>query len=188
MSKKGRLIIISAPSGCGKSTVIQKILQLRPDYAYSISSTTREPRDYEIDGVNYHFLSHEEFQKRLENGEFVENFEIHGQLYGTERSSIQKQLNVGHNVLLDIDVNGGEAIRDIYPDSILIFLEPPSTTELKKRLIKRGTDDKKAIERRLSRYPMELEKGNKYPHKVVNDDLEQTVKEVLKIIDSNRNI
>ncbi|MFH0765184.1 MAG: guanylate kinase [Calditrichota bacterium] len=183
MNKRGRLVVISAPSGAGKSTIIRKIMEQRQDFAYSVSSTTRPPRRFEIDGRDYHFLSHDEFMSRVSAGEFAEWTEVHGELYGTEHSSIQRELDAGKHVLLDIDVVGGEAIRALYPESILIFIDPPSVAVLRERLRQRGTDDEAAIERRLSRYPMEARRGAQYPFHVINDRLETAVQEVLNIID-----
>ncbi len=150
-----------------------------------MSCTTRPIRHYEIDGVHYHFLSQDEFESRINAGRFLEYEEVHGNLYGTDRDVIEAALTAGKNVLLDIDVNGGEALQDVFPESVLIFLYPPSIEELRHRLRKRGSDDEASIERRLSRYPMEKEKGDAYPFRIVNDDLEKTVLEVLKVIEQN---
>ncbi len=158
-----------------------------PEFVYSVSTTTRPPRRYEIDGKDYNFINGEEFKKRIDKGEFVEWSEVHGNYYGTERAMIQRELDQGHHVLLDIDVNGGEVIQQLFPDSILIFLEPPSIEELRTRLRKRGTDDEASIERRLSRFPMEKAKGFKYPQRLVNDDLEQTIAQVLGLINKKEN-
>jgi guanylate kinase len=187
LNKRGRLIVFSAPSGCGKSTVIKEILKRRPDFSYSISCTTRPIRNYEVDGVHYHFLTKEEFERRIYAGRFLEWAEVHDNFYGTDRIIMEEALVAGKKVLLDIDVIGGGELRVHFPDSILIFLMPPSTDELRRRLKLRGTDDEAAIERRLSRYPMELAKAQEYPYKIVNNDLEATISEVLRIIDNITN-
>lgn len=185
MNRRGKLIVISAPSGCGKSTVIKRILAAYPEFVYSVSTTTRPPRRYEIEGKDYNFIDETDFKRRIERNEFVEWSEVHGNYYGTERAAIQSELDKGHHVLLDIDVNGGEVIQRLFPESILIFLEPPSVEELRSRLYKRGTDDEASIKRRLSRFPMEKEKGRRYPHQLVNDDLELTIKQVIDLINSD---
>jgi len=177
-------VVISAPSGCGKTTVIQEILARRPDFAYSVSTTTRPPRDNETEGVDYYFVTKDEFKRRIENGLFVEWELVHGHYYGTERTAVRDRLERGVNVLLDIDVNGGAHIKRLFPDSLLIFLEPPSIEELQRRLRNRQADDETAIARRLERFPLEMKKGAAYQFHIVNDDLERTVKEILRIIDS----
>ncbi len=185
MSSRGTLIVISAPSGGGKSTVIKEIRKRRPDITYSISCTTRPIRHYEKEGVHYYFLTKEEFEHRIAAGRFLEWEEVHGNLYGTDHDTIEESLEAGKNVLLDIDVNGGEAIQQSFPDSLLIFLYPPSLEDLRRRLKERGSDDDVSIERRLSRYAMEKEKGDAYPFRIVNDDLEKTVMAVIKLIEDH---
>ena len=181
------MIVLSAPSGGGKSTVIKEILKRRPDFSYSISCTTRQIRHYEIEGVHYHFLTEDEFKRRVAEGRFIEWEEVHGNLYGTDREIIEASLAAGKNVLLDIDVNGGEALTQSFPDSLLIFLYPPSIEELRRRLKLRGSDDDESIERRISRYTMEKEKGDAYPFRIVNDDLEKTIEAVLQLIEQHTN-
>jgi guanylate kinase len=185
LNKRGSLIVLSAPSGGGKSTVIKEILKRRPDFSYSISCTTRPIRHYEVEGVHYHYLTEDEFRRRIAGGRFLEWEEVHGNLYGTDREIIEAELAAGKNVLLDIDVNGGEALTQSFPDLLLIFLYPPSIEELRRRLKLRGSDDDESIERRLSRYSMEKEKGDAYPFRIVNDDLEKTIEAVLQLIEQH---
>lgn len=184
--RRGCLVVLSAPSGGGKSTVIKEIVRRRPDFTYSVSATTRPRRQYETDGVHYHFLSREEFETGIHEGRFLEWEEVHGDLYGTDRHPIDSAVSEGRNVLLDIDVNGGERVAAAFPETILIFLYPPSLDELRRRLRARGADDESAIERRLARYPMEKEKGDRYPHRIVNEDIEVTIEAIMSIIESYR--
>lgn len=185
LSKPGKLIVLSAPSGGGKSTIIKEILKQRPDCVYSVSCTTRPKREYEIEDIHYHFLDQEDFLSRIAAGVFLEWEQVHGDYYGTDRREIEAALSQGRSVLLDLDVNGGERILEYFPDSILIFIYPPSLDELRNRLAKRGSDSPEAIEKRLSRYPMEKAKGDCYPYRVVNDRLDETVERVLQILEMN---
>jgi len=185
LNKRGRLVVLSAPSGGGKSTVIKEILKRHPDFIYSVSSTTRPKRNYEVEGFHYYFLTRAEFEQGITENRFIEFEEVHGDLYGTDRRMIEKALNEGKNILLDLDVNGGDWISHQYPGTILIFLYPPSIEELRERLRRRGADDETTIEKRLSRYPMEKAKGDRYPHHIVNENLEDTIERVLEIIDKS---
>ena len=185
LSKAGRLVVLSSPSGGGKSTIIKELLRRRPDFVYSISCTTRKKRDYEVDDVHYHFISIEEFSNRITEGRFLEWEEVHSDFYGTDRLEVEALIRSGKSVLLDLDVNGGEHVQEQFPDSILIFLYPPSLDELRRRLRLRGSDDEESIERRISRYQMEKVKGDRYPNRLRNEDLEATIQEVLDIIERN---
>jgi len=179
------LVVLSSPSGGGKSTIIKELLRRRPDFVYSISCTTRKKRDYEVDDVHYHFISIEEFSNRITEGRFLEWEEVHSDFYGTDRLEVEALIRSGKSVLLDLDVNGGEHVQEQFPDSILIFLYPPSLDELRRRLRLRGSDDEESIERRISRYQMEKVKGDRYPNRLRNEDLEATIQEVLDIIERN---
>ena len=185
MSKPGRPVVISAASGTGKSTIIKKVLQRDPELAFSISATTREPRAGEKDGVNYHFISDQEFERGISEGRFLEWEIVHGKYYGTERVPLENLLKSGKYVILDLDVNGGKAIKKACPEALLIFIHPPSLEELTKRLKERGTDTTVSIAKRLERYPMEITEGNKYPFHVMNDSVKHSVERVLSIIKSN---
>jgi guanylate kinase len=177
------LICISAPSGTGKSTVINELLKTSDKFALSISATTRAPRGKEKNGVEYFFLDRETFLSKIEAGEFLEYEEVHGQYYGTLRSTVEKFLAEGKKVLFDIDVNGAKQIKEQYGDrAMLIFLEPPSLEELKKRLINRKTENEEKIKLRLKRLPYELEQKKHFDYSVINDDLSETVEKIRKLI------
>lgn len=183
MNKKGRLFVLSGSSGGGKTTIIRQILARRKDFTFSISSTTRPARDPEKDGIDYDFISEKDFQSKIENNEFVEWAEVHGQLYGTTHESIRSILNNNQNVILDVDVKGGREIKKKFPESILVYIHVPSIAELKKRLITRGTNTPEQIKERLTRFEFEHEMSKEYQYRVENDDLDTTVNSVLEIIE-----
>lgn len=182
---KGKLIIFSAPSGTGKSTIINWLMQheeLR--MAFSISCTSRPPRGTEQNGVEYFFLSPEEFRQRIANNEFLEYEEVYAdRFYGTLKSQVEKQQNANQNVVFDVDVKGGCNIKKYYGDKALsIFIQPPSINVLRQRLTARGTDAPEVIEQRLARAEFELGFAPKFDRIVVNDNLEQTERETLAIV------
>lgn len=182
---KGKLIIISAPSGCGKSTIIGDIMDRGElDLQFSVSATNRKPRPGEVDGVSYHFLSDEEFKDLIANGAFVEYEQVYpGRYYGTLRSEIQNRVDAGHNVILDIDVNGGMNVRRQFGDEALsIFIAPPSVDELRRRLVQRGSESPEAIEERVGRAEYELGFRDRFDHVVVNDDLPRAIGEIEKLM------
>ena len=181
----GKLIIISAPSGTGKSTIISRLMaheELR--LAFSISCTSRQPRGTERDGVEYFFLSPEEFRQRIERGEFLEYEEVYaGRYYGTLKSRVERQLEMGQNVVFDVDVKGGCNIKRHYGDRALaLFIQPPSMEELRRRLEGRGTDAPEVIEQRLARAEYELGFAPEFGRVVVNDDLDVAVAETEAIV------
>ena len=151
MSAAGRIFVVSGPSGSGKSTLIREVRQKVSDLGYSISHTSRPPRGQEKNGVEYHFVSKENFQKMIDNGDFVEWAEVYQDLYGTSVSSLRSQITVGLDVIMDIDVQGARNIKDHFKEAILIYVLPPSLEILEKRLRERGTDDEKAIRTRLKK-------------------------------------
>lgn len=182
MKMKGVPIVISAPSGGGKSTVASQVIKELPDTVLSISCTTRDPRPGEKDGVHYHFISIDEFKKRIKDGDFLEWAEVHGNYYGTPLSSLDAQLQKGKDVILTIDVQGALAVRGHFPQGIYIFLLPPTWETLKKRLQERSSDDPKAIERRLQNARKELSYLSHYEYLVLNDKLDAAVSQVCSII------
>jgi len=183
LNNRGQLFVLSGSSGGGKTTIIHEVLSIRKDFVFSVSSTTREPREHEKEGVDYHFLKRDEFLKRRDAGEFIEWAEVHKHLYGTEHRQIDKMLELGQNVILDLDVYGASSIHDLFPNAVLIFIFPPSVEELRRRLENRGTNTPEQIELRLSRYPFERARGEAYPYHVLNDNLMDTVDSVLEIIE-----
>jgi guanylate kinase len=176
------IVVISGPSGVGKSTVAMKVLERSPHMVRSVSVTTRDPRPGDVDGIDYHFVSREEFERRREAGRFLEWAEVHGNLYGTEAEHVDRLLASGKSVLLEIDVQGGRAVKSARPGAILIFLMPPSEGVLEERLRGRGTDEEEVILRRLRNARRELESASEYDFRVVNDDLGGCVEEVLEIV------
>ncbi|MFH1654686.1 MAG: guanylate kinase [Pseudomonadota bacterium] len=182
---KGKLFVISAPSGSGKSTVVSQLLRERQDIKVSISYTTREPRKGEVDGKDYYFVSVDQFKKMIDDDGFAEWALVYGQYKGTPRNQIDSALACGDALILDVDIQGGLAIREKYPETVLIFLLPPSFEELKRRLLDRNTDSKKDVEIRLKSAKDELEFQDRYDYKVINDEVENAVAKVIAIIDEN---
>ncbi len=181
----GKLIIISAPSGCGKSTIIHDLTQRgNIDMTFSISATNRKPREGEIDGVHYHFLSTSEFHDRIASGDFLEYEEVYpGRFYGTLKSEINRALDTGSNIVLDIDVKGGINVKKLYGDRALsIFIEPPSVEELRRRLENRGTESREVIDERISRAEFELSLAPQFDVVVINDNLEQAIDRTEQLI------
>ena len=185
-SMKGKLIIFSAPSGTGKSTIINWLMQEHSELkmAFSISCTSRAPRGTERNGVEYFFLTPDEFRSRIEAGEFLEYEEVYtDRYYGTLKSQVERQCDAGQNVVFDVDVKGGCNIKQHYGDKALsIFIMPPSVDELRRRLESRATDAPEVIDQRIARAEFEIGFANKFDKVVVNDDLDKAKKEVLGII------
>ncbi|HAF18116.1 MAG: guanylate kinase [Thermacetogeniaceae bacterium] len=188
MSAQPILIVVSGPSGSGKGTLCQMLRKALPDLVYSISLTTRHPRSNEKNGVDYIFVSRQDFQKHIEAGDFLEWAEVYGNYYGTLRSTVEENLLAGKDVLLELDIQGGQQVKRVFPDAVLIFIMPPSLDELSKRIIGRGTDDAKTINMRLSCAPDELLAAKKYDYVVNNDVIERAVQELLTIIRREKSI
>lgn len=177
-------VVISAPSGGGKTTVTKMLMGRRAGLGYSVSCTTRAPRPDEVDGVDYHFLTDEEFLDRREKGEFAESALVHGRRYGTLKSEVQAVLDAGRHVMMDIDVQGAEQFAAAYPGSVLVFLLPPSVDVLVERLLARQTENRAALLTRLQSARAELHEVDRYHYVVVNDELEAAVERVGAIIDA----
>ena len=189
MNDNGLLLAIAGPSGIGKTTICHQLLESDDRYVFSVSCTTRARRENETDGVDYHFITREEFQRFIHEGKLAEWQEVLGNLYGTLKSAIQEALDHGRVLLLDIEVKGTLNIKAIYPqDTITVFLQPPSEAELKRRLKSRGTECEKSIKIRSARVEEELELGKKFDYQVTNDDLQQTVSKIRKIVNGEKNI
>ena len=183
---RGKLIIVSAPSGTGKSTIISWLMKEHKELnlAFSISCTSRPPRGTEQNGVEYFFLTPEEFRQRIDNEEFLEYEEVYeGRFYGTLKSQVEKQMEAGQNVVFDVDVKGGVNIKRFYGDEALsIFIQPPSIQELRRRLEGRGTDSPDVIDQRIARAEFELTFADKFDKIVINDILEYAEADALEII------
>jgi guanylate kinase len=181
----GRVVVVSGPSGVGKSTVVERLLQCAPvPLVRSVSATTRQPRPGEVDGVAYHFLSPEEFQRRRTAGQFIECFQVFGQedWYGTLRTEVAPRLTAGQWVLLEIDVQGAARIVESYPDAVTIFLRTASKEELERRLRGRNTETEERIQQRLKRAQAEMAAAETYNYQVVNDDVDRAVREICAIL------
>jgi guanylate kinase len=182
LSSAGRLIVFAAPAGGGKSTVIERLLAAHPDWGFSVSATTRLPRPIEKDGREYHFLTREEFLRRVAAGEFLEHEEVHGQLYGTLIAVTRERLARGETVVFDLDVKGALNVKAAFPEALTVFLLPPSRDLLRQRLEGRKTESPESVERRLARADMELALASRFDVQVVNADLYQTVADVERAI------
>ncbi len=183
---KGKMLIVSAPSGSGKSTIVQWLMKEHPELRlyFSISCTSRAPRGTEQNGVEYFFLTPEEFKAKIANQEFLEYEEVYeNRFYGTLKQQVERQREAGQNVVFDVDVKGGVNIKKYYGDEALsLFIQPPSVEELRKRLVGRGTDTPEAIEQRLAKAEYELTFAAQFDRIVINDDLETAKREALQIV------
>lgn len=184
--KRGLLIILSGPSGAGKSTIHKEMLKRSEDIAFSISMTTREPRDGEVDGEDYYFVSEEKFKEEIEMGSFLEYAKVHGNYYGTLKDVVNKDLDNGKDVILEIDIQGAINVKEIVPDGIFIFIMPPTMKELRDRLINRETESKEKVIERFTNAYKEINEIKKYNYIVINDDLEKAVNKVMSILISEK--
>ena len=185
-ARRGRLFILSAPSGAGKSTLCRELRRRMPELGYSVSFTTRPPRPGEREGVDYHFIDRDTFQAGIEAGRWAEWAEVHGHCYGTSAAVVEAALAAGRDLLLDIDVQGARQLRRRFPESVTIFIEPPSLDELARRLRARGTDAEAVIARRLANAEAELDQRHTYRYRVVNDRLEAAAARLAALVEAER--
>ncbi len=185
--KTGKLIVISAPSGTGKTTVVKKLLEKTPNLVASISFTTRTRRENEKEGADYFFIDEKTFKDMIHNDDFLEHATVFGNLYGTEKESVVKNLREGINVILEIDWQGAQQIKSRISSCVMIFLIPPSREVLLKRLKNRGTDSDKEIKNRFNQAVLDLEESTKFDHVLVNDKLESVVEDIVFCIEGKAN-
>ena len=177
-----RVFVITGPSGVGKGTLIRGLMERVPELALSVSATTRAPREGETDGVDYHFLTDEEFEDHVRAGDFVEHADYAGRRYGTLRQELQRRVDAGVPLVLEIEVQGARQVRETLPEAVRVFVAPPSPQALRARLTGRGTDDPEVVERRLEVARGELEAAPEFKHVVVNDRLDEALDELVGIV------
>lgn len=186
-SRVGNLFVVSGPSGAGKGTLLSQVIERIPDAWVSVSATTRSPRPGEIEGVHYFFLDTDHFKSLVEQDGFLEWAQVHDNYYGTLKQSVIDHMNAGDQVILEIDVQGALQVRKALPEAHLVFIEPPSLEELERRLRQRGTETEDVISSRMKTAEVELAQKMEYDVKVVNDDLERAVDELVEVINSFAN-
>lgn len=179
---RGTLYIISAPSGTGKGTIVSEILKADPNIHFSVSATTRAPREGEKDGVNYYFISREEFQGLVDSGGMLEHAEFCGNCYGTPKKAVFDKLAEGHDVILEIETVGAMNVKAACPEAVSVFILPPSLKELRHRLESRGTESEETVAKRIAEARGEIEKARNYDFVVVNDDLEKAIEDVREVM------
>ena len=182
----GQLVIVSAPSGAGKTTLVRLLLEKDAAISLSISTTTRAPRPGEQDGREYHFVSVPQFVERRERGEFLEWAEVHGNFYGTSQRWIGEQLQAGRDVLVEIDWQGAQQVREVFPEAIGVFILPPSMDILKQRLAGRGTDSAEVIARRIAAAQAEMRHVDEFDYVIINDDLQKALAELVSVVGASR--
>ena len=183
---RGRLFIISAPSGSGKTTLCSAVLNRFQDMLYSVSYTTRKPRNGEQSGIDYHFIAKKDFKDKIKTGKWAEWAKVHGNYYGTSAELLDKGLDSGRDIILDIDVQGTIRLLERYPESVTIFVMPPSIEELKRRLKLRNTDSSEIIARRLENAKIEMAKKDLYLHVIINDQLPDAIEKLIAVIENYR--
>ncbi|HET8946116.1 MAG TPA: guanylate kinase [Candidatus Polarisedimenticolia bacterium] len=182
----GGLLVVSAPSGAGKTTLCRRLLQALPGLVFSVSHTTRAPRTGERPGVDYHFVTREEFEKRRRAGEFLEWAVVGGELYGTSSRQVEEIHREGHDVLLDVDTQGAMAVRRLRPEAVLIFILPPGPEALRARLLARGSESEESLEKRLRLAAGEVARAGEYDYQVINDDLDAAFDRLRSIVVATR--
>lgn len=186
MGTPALLFIVSAPSGAGKTSLCKKVVELVPNLRFSVSTTTRPPRKHEKNGIDYYFVSPDEFRRMIEKDQLIEWTTIYGNYYGTAKATVEKFQRLKQDVIFDIDHVGAKRLKKIYGDSITIFILPPSHEELAERLTQRGTDSEEVIKTRLERAKKEMEQSGWYQYRIVNDSFDEAVKQLQDIITSER--
>ena len=187
MKKNGNIIVIAAPSGTGKTTIIKAILELVPEVVYSISATTRKKRYNEVDGKDYFFIDEETFKQKIDNHQFVEWEKVYDYYYGTPKFFVEKIIWEGKSILLEVDVKGALAIKNVYPEANLIYILPPSLEELEKRLRERKTESETDFQKRIERAKMELSLKDKFDYFIVNNNLNTAILEAKEVIEKITN-
>jgi guanylate kinase len=185
-STRGILFVVSSPSGGGKGTLIQRVLKQVPYLSYSVSYTTRAPRNGEVEGREYFFVTPEKFQTMVADGEFLEWAHVHGKLYGTSRQQVSREVCEGRDIILEVDVQGAASVRELVTDSVSIFILPPSIEILRQRLIARGTDSQQELELRLRHAPEELKHYKTFDYVIINDEVERAAEQLSCIIEAER--
>lgn len=183
---RGMLIVVSSPSGGGKGTLIDRVLKTVPNVTYSVSFTTRAPRPAEEDGREYFFIKRATFEKMIEQGEFLEWADVYGHLYGTSCKQVERERAAGHDIILEIDVQGAESIREKITDVVSIFILPPSFELLRERLLARGTDSAEALEKRMRGAPSEVEQYRHFQYVILNDDINRASQQLASVIYAER--
>ncbi|CDF57882.1 guanylate kinase [Thermobrachium celere] len=179
---KGLLIVISGPSGAGKGTICKALLEKHPEIKLSVSCTTRSPRQNEVEGINYYFITKEKFKEMIENDEFLEYAEVYDNYYGTPKANVERILNEGNDIILEIDIQGALKVKEKYPEGVFVFIMPPSMEELKNRIKKRGSETEESLIKRFKAAFQEINYVANYNYVIVNDVVEEAVKRLEAII------
>ena len=183
---KGKLFVVSAPSGCGKGTILLEVLNNNKNLFYSVSATTRTPREGEIDGVNYYFLSKDEFKREIDNGGMLEYAQYCDNFYGTPKKKVVEKLEQGIDVILEIETKGAMQVKGVMPEAVLIFILPPSVLELRRRLNKRGTEEESVIEKRVKEAEDEIRRAFNYDYIIMNDELDKAIEDFEAVLKASK--
>jgi guanylate kinase len=183
---RGILFVVSSPSGGGKGTLIQRVLKKGLNLSYSVSFTTRTPRNGEVDGREYFFVTPDKFKQMVADDEFLEWAHVHGKLYGTSRSQVAREISEGRDIVVEVDVQGAASIRDLMPDSVSVFILPPSFEVLRQRLLDRGTDSPEELDLRLGNAPKELQDYSAFQYLIINDDADRAADQLSAIVQAER--